>query len=94
MSDKTAQNVHDLLEDTVAKAGAVLDQARGALDDTIADARAVLRDLDDTEAVTAARVVAAESVANVTGAYKRHPALVIAIGSAALVAVALLTKRR
>ncbi|MBX0301140.1 hypothetical protein K2F54_14285 [Cryobacterium sp. 1639] len=98
MSDKTAQNVHDLVEDTVTKASAVVDQARTALDDTLTDAKAAIRDLDDNDTITAVRVVAAEAVDNVTGAYKRSPARVIVLGTLAVAAVALLgsllSKRR
>jgi predicted metal-dependent peptidase len=98
MSDKSAQQIHDLVEDTVTKAAAVVDQARSVIDDTLTDAKSAIRDLDDNDALTAVRVVAAESVDNVTSAYRRSPGRVIALGTLAVSAVALLglllSKRR
>jgi polyhydroxyalkanoate synthesis regulator phasin len=100
MSDKTAQHVHDLVEDTVTKAGELADQARTLVSDTVADAKTVIGDLDDnTEAaVAAARDLAVEAYENVSAAFKRSPARVIALGSIAFAVAAtvatLIAKRR
>ena len=100
MSDKTAQNVHDLVEDTVSKGSELVDQARTVVEDGVAGAKAVISDLDDnTEAaVEAAREFAVETFDKVYGAYKRNPVQVIALGSFAVAVVtalaALVVKRR
>jgi hypothetical protein len=94
MTDNTAQQAHDLVEDTVTKAGELADQARHAVDDTVATATAALRDIDTTAVIASAQEFAEGTFGKLSAAYKRNPALVITIGSAALVAVALLTKRR
>ncbi|WP_104163543.1 hypothetical protein [Cryobacterium sp. N22] len=98
MTDHTAQQAHDLVEDTVTKAGELADQARHAVDDTVATATAALREIDTTAAIAAAREFATDTFEKLSGAYKRNPTLVITLGSVALAAVtglgALLAKRR
>jgi hypothetical protein len=94
MTDNTAPQAHDFAEDAAATAGNLTDQARHAIDDTVATAKAALNDVDTTAVLASAQEFAAGAVEKVTAAYKKNPALVISIGSAALVAVALLTKRR
>jgi hypothetical protein len=100
MSDKTAQHVHDLVEDAVTKATELTDQARTAVDGTVADAKAVISDLDDSTeaAVVAAKDYAVDTFDKVSAAYKRNPAQIIAIGSIAVAVVTavvtLVAKRR
>ncbi|MCU1445270.1 hypothetical protein [Cryobacterium sp.] len=100
MSDNTAQNVHDLVEDTVTKATDLAGQARTVLDDTVADAKAVISDLDDNTAaaLAAAREYAVDTLDKVSAAYKSNPARALAFGSLALAVIAtvatLITRRR
>lgn len=98
MTDNTDKPAHDLIDDTVKKAGELADQARHAVDDTVAAATEAVRKLDlDTTAdtaITSVRVLAAETADNVTSVYKRHPALVIALGFLAAAAIAIFAKRR
>ncbi|POH62561.1 MULTISPECIES: hypothetical protein [Cryobacterium] len=98
MTDNTAQQAHDLVEDTVAKAGELADQARHAVDDTVATATAALRDIDTTAAIASAREFATDTFGKLSDAYKRNPTLVLTLGSVAVAAVtglgALLAKRR
>jgi len=92
MNDKTAQQAHDLVEDTVTKAGEITEQARHALDDTVTSAKAIIRDFDDNagSTVTAVRKFAADAVDKVTAAYKRNPTQVIALGTFAVAVLAAL----
>ena len=98
MTDHTAQQVHDIVEDTVTKAGELADQARHAVDDTVATATAALREIDTTAAIASAREFATDTLDKLSSAYKRNPTLVITLGSVAVAAVtglgALLSKRR
>ncbi|MEC5184747.1 ABC-type transporter Mla subunit MlaD [Cryobacterium sp. MP_3.1] len=98
MTDNTAQQAHDLVEDTVTKAGELADQARHAVDDTVATATAALRDIDTTAAIASAREFATDTFEKLSDAYKRNPTLVLTLGSVAVAAVtglgALLAKRR
>ncbi|POH70783.1 hypothetical protein C3B59_03695 [Cryobacterium zongtaii] len=98
MTDNTAQQAHDLVEDTVTKAGELADQARHAVDDTVATATAALRDIDTTAAIASAREFATDTFEKLSDAYKRNPTLVVTLGSVAVAAVtglgALLAKRR
>ena len=98
MNDNTAQQAHDLVEDTVTKAGELADQARHAVDDTVATATAALREIDTTAAVASAREFATETLEKLSAAYKRNPTLVITLGSVAVAAVtglgALVSRRR
>jgi hypothetical protein len=86
MSDKTAQHVHDLVEDAYAKATELAGQARNAVDGTVADAKAIIRDLDGNSeaAITAAREFAGETADKVSAAYKRNPRQVLVIGAIAV----------
>jgi len=96
--EDTVTTAHDLVEDTVTKAGELADQARHAVDDTVATATAALRDIDTTAAIASAREFATDTFEKLSGAYKRNPTLVITLGSVAVAAVtglgALLAKRR
>jgi hypothetical protein len=98
MTDNTAKPAHDFIDDAAKKAGDLAEQARHAVDDTVAAATDAVRnfDLDTTAdtAITSVRVLAAETADNVTSAYKRNPALVITIAFLAAAAIALLAKRR
>jgi hypothetical protein len=84
MSDKTAQHVHDLVEDAFAKATELADQARNAVDGTVADAKSVIRDLDGDAAIAAAREFAGDTAEKVSAAYKRNPRQVLVIGAIAV----------
>jgi hypothetical protein len=84
MSDKTAQHVHDLVEDAFSKATEIAEQARTAVDGTVADAKAVIRDLDGEAAVAAAREFAGDTADKVSAAYKRNPRQVLVIGATAV----------
>jgi hypothetical protein len=84
MSDKTAQHVHDLVEDAFSKATGIAEQARTAVDGTVADAKAVLRDLDGDAAIAAARELAGDTAEKVSAAYKRNPRQVLVIGAIAV----------
>ncbi|TFC01657.1 hypothetical protein E3O42_09805 [Cryobacterium adonitolivorans] len=98
MTDNTTQQAHDLVEDTVAKAGELADQARHAVDDTVATATAALREIDTSAAIASAREFATDTFDKLSDAYKRNPTLVITLGSVAVAAVtglgALLGKRK
>ena len=106
MTDSTAQQVHDLAENATAKAHDIAenatakardlaDQARHAVDETVTDAKAVVRDLEKSAgtAVTTGREYAVGLFDKLAAAYKGNPTLVIAVGTAAVAAVALLTGR-
>ena len=95
MTDNPAQLAHELAETAATKARELADQARHAVDDTVSDAKEVVRDLEESAdtAVLTARVFALDVFDKVAAAYKRNPALVIGVGSAALATVALLTGR-
>jgi hypothetical protein len=84
MSDKTAQHVHDLVEDAFTKATELADQARNAVDGTVADAKSVIRDLDGDAAIAAAREFAGDTAEKVSAAYKRNPRQVLVIGAIAV----------
>jgi hypothetical protein len=84
MSDKTAQHVHDLVEDAFAKATELADQARNAVDGTVADAKSVIRDLDGDAAIAVAREFAGDTAEKVSAAYKRNPRQVLVIGAIAV----------
>jgi polyhydroxyalkanoate synthesis regulator phasin len=99
--DQAAQKVHDLVEDTVAKAGEIAEHARAAVDDTVANAKSVVDDtvanaksavnnFDDTAdtAVTAVRVYALELLDKVSAAYKNNPSRVVAIATGAVAVLA------
>ncbi|MBX0301138.1 hypothetical protein K2F54_14275 [Cryobacterium sp. 1639] len=94
MTDNTTQHAREFAEDAAAQAGNLADQARQAIDETVATAKAALSDVDTGAALASAQEFAAGTLEKVTAAYKKNPALVISIGSAALVAVALISKRR
>lgn len=92
------ENTGDFAEDAAAKAGDLAEQARKAVEDTISTAKSALNDIDTSAAIASAQDFAGDTLDKLSAAYKRNPALVITIGTAALAAVAtvgsLLTKRR
>ncbi|MGY4857690.1 hypothetical protein [Cryobacterium sp. AP23] len=98
MTDNTADQAHNFVDDTAKKAGEIAEQARHAIDDTVAAATEAIRKLDlettAETAITSARVLAAETADNVTSVYKRHPALIITLGFLAAAAIAIFAKRR
>jgi hypothetical protein len=84
MSDKTAQHVHDLVEDAFSKATEIAEQTRTAVDGTVADSKAVIRDLDGDAALAAAREFAGDTAEKVSAAYKRNPRQILVIGAIAV----------
>ncbi|WEO76378.1 hypothetical protein BJQ94_13520 [Cryobacterium sp. SO2] len=97
-AEDAAKKAGNLADDAAATAGDLAEQARQAVDDTIATAKSALKDVDTSAVIASAQDFAGNTLDKLSAAYKRNPALVITIGSAALAAVAavgsVLAKRR
>jgi DNA-binding ferritin-like protein len=96
--DDIAARTDEFAGTAAATAGDLADQARRAVNDTINTAKSALDDVDTGAVLASAQEFAAGARDKLSAAYKRNPALVIAVGSAALAAVAALgsalSKRR
>ena len=94
MTDNTADQTHNLVDDAAKKAGDIAEQARHAIDDTVSTVKSAVSDLDLDKTADTLIATAHETLDKITAAYKRNPTLVLTIATVALAIVGTIVSRR
>lgn len=94
MTDNTTPQTPNSTENAAGSASSIAEQARQAVDNTVTTVTSAVSDLDLDKTAESVIATANETLDKIRAAYKRNPALVLAIGSAALAVVGTIVTRR